>query len=255
MNAPIRTGAAPKDDNIKPLISDGQLAADYPHLVLAVEEIEKLGAELPPVLEDDEDLAIISWLVPRANADSKRIEKQRVETGRPFLDATSDLNGWFKALSARIDAVKVKAEKIGKTYLDKKAADERKRRDAEAAEATRKANEAAVILAAAVKTGDVEQVQVAAVTADTLKSAAGRATAAVDVKPADLARTSVGGATSTLVENWTFEIEDINRLDLEALRPFFTTTAFEQALRGYVKAGRRQIAGARIYSDTRFSTR
>lgn len=77
----------------------------------------------------------------------------------------------------------------------------------------------------------------------------------MDVKPADLARTSVGGATSTLVENWTFEIEDINRLDLEALRPFFTTTAFEQALRGYVKAGRRQIAGARIYSDTRFSTR
>jgi hypothetical protein len=43
----------------------------------------------------------------------------------------------------------------------------------------------------------------------------------------------------------------MNTIDLETLRPFIPQTAIEQALRAFIKAGRREIKGAHIFNDSR----
>ena len=78
------------------------------------------------------------------------------------------------------------------------------------------------------------------------------ATRATEAKPADLVRTRTEtGTMATAKSWWDFEITDARELDLESLRPFIPKAALEQALRGFIAAGGREIAGARIFEETK----
>ena len=67
---------------------------------------------------------------------------------------------------------------------------------------------------------------------------------------ADLVRTHTGmGVVATLKTSWAFEITDRTKIDLESLRPYLPLDAIEKAVRAYVRAGGRELAGCRIFQD------
>ncbi len=254
MNAalvPAASRVVATTDNHPPLVTLDQLKADFAHVEAGIVDLEAAAAELPSVLEDDEDLASVTGIATKLAAAAKRCEEIRTEQNRPYLDASKLLNDHFKHdLVARLVAAKSKLETAASAYLRKKAAREQVERDRIAAEARQKAEAAAAKVAEAVKTGDVAAATAAVTQSNTLSAFAAKTSAAAVAPKSDMARTKTTAGTAGLASTWTFEIEDINRIDLEALRPYLPVTFIQQALRAFVKAGRREISGARIYEDT-----
>lgn len=245
-----------KDDNLPPpLLTLDQLKVDFAHVEKAVAELEQEGAGVPPVLEDDEDLTIATAVAVKLIKYGKRCEAIRNDQNRPYLDATEIINDHFKRdLIARLSKAKAKIEEITTAYQRKKAAREQAFRDEQAALARKEAEEAAQKVTEAVKTGDVKAATAAVTEANSLTAFAQRATSAASAPPSSMATTRTDSGTAGLVDKWTFDGLDIVKVDLEALRPFLTQTAIEQALRAFIKAGRREIIGAHIFNDnkTRF---
>lgn len=249
MNVAARTSTA--GDNRPALITTDQLAKDFPQVEAFIADLEKSAAESPLVLEDDSDMEIVNALAVRLGSASKRCDTLRDETGRPHLEAKRVIDGFFKGFMARADKAQATLGARATAYLRKKAAAERAKREAEEAVAREAAAKAQREAAEAAKAGNVEQAALAQAKADEHETRADQAADAASAKPSELARTQTAAGSSTLEEKWTFEIEDLNTIDLNALRPFLPQTAIEQALRAFVKSGRRQITGARIFPDTR----
>lgn len=80
-----------------------------------------------------------------------------------------------------------------------------------------------------------------------------RAAEAAEAKPADLARVRSSDGVSTLQQIFKFEIEDLNAIDLNALREHISLAHIETAIRRYVSLHQdtRPLAGIRIYADTK----
>ena len=248
MNAPARTATA--DDNRLPLVSADQLKRDFAHVEAAIAALEKRAADSPLVLEDDDDLASVTGLAGELAKAAKRADELRDVQGRPHLEAQRTINTFFKSFETRLKAAKDRISQPATVYMNKKAEAARAaQREAEAkarALADAKAREAAEAL----KAGNAEQAHVAQAASDNAANRADHAADAATAKPADLARTQTDSGTATLAQSWDFEIENIDLIDLEALRPFLPRTSIEQAMRGFVKSGRREIKGARIFSKT-----
>jgi hypothetical protein len=238
-------------DNRPSLITTDQLAKDFPQVEAFIAELEKATAESPLVIEDDADMETVNALAVKLGSASKRCDVLRDDTGRPHLEAKRVIDGFFKGFMARADKAQAMLAARATAYLRKKAAAERAKREAEEAVAREAAAKAQREAAAAVKAGDAEKAALAQAKADEHESCADQAADAANAKPSELARTQTGAGSSTLEERWSFEITDINTIDLNALRPFLPQTAIEQSLRAFVKSGRRQIAGARIFPDTK----
>jgi hypothetical protein len=68
---------------------------------------------------------------------------------------------------------------------------------------------------------------------------------------ADATRLTSDVGTSSTRTTWTFEITDINKIDLNAIRSHFTVDAIEKAIRSVVKAqkGATKIEGVRVFED------
>jgi hypothetical protein len=248
MNAPAKTGLV--GDNRPPLVTLDQLKVDFAHVEKGIAELEAEAAKLPPVAEDSEDMELVTAFAGKLIKAAKRCEAIRNEQNRPHIDAQNINNDFFtRDLIRRLDAAKTKIEIIGKAYLKKKAAREQAIRDEQAAEARKKADAAAALVANAVKAGDVVTATVAVAQSNAATDVAAKATAAAAAPTSSLASTTTDAGNATLVDNWVFADLDVNTIDLEVLRPFFAQAAIEQALRQYIKAGRREIAGARIFND------
>lgn len=108
-----------------------------------------------------------------------------------------------------------------------------------------------------VTSADIEAARHAERTANTAalhkNTEALRAAEAAEAKPADLARVRSSDGVSTLQEIFKFEIEDLNAIDLNALREHLSLAHIETALRRYVSIHRntRPLPGVRIYPDTK----
>jgi hypothetical protein len=254
--APAASRTVATTDNLRPpLLTLDQLKVDFAHVEKAVAELEAEFANIPPVIEDTEDLELATALAGRLIKAAKRCEEIRVEQNRPFLDASNLLNAHFKHdLTARCTAAKSKLEAITTTYQRKKAAREQALRDEQAAAARKLAEQAAQKVTEAVKTGDVKAATTAVTEANSLTVFANKAAAAASAPTSSMGLVKTESGTASLIDNWTFEDLDLDKIDLTALRPFFPRAAVEQALRQFIKSGRREITGARIFNDnkTRF---
>jgi hypothetical protein len=240
------------DNQRPPLVTRDQLAVDFVHFSNSITELEDACKEAPNVLEDDEDLAAITRLATSIIALSKKIETSRKEQVQPFLDAESTVNDFLKReLPNRLAALKSNLETISTAYQRKKAKREQDRREAEAAAARKLVDEAAAKVAAAVKTGDVQAATAAVKQADSLTTFANKATAAAAAPVNSMAKVTTDAGSASLVDNWTFDELDLDKIDLIALRPFFPRAAVEQAMRAFIKSGRREIVGARIFNDNK----
>jgi len=243
----------PKDNQRPPIVTAESLKADYAHLETELAALEAI--ETPPVLEDEEDLALLTKTITDLKAFEKKTDGIREDEKRPIIDAGNIIQSFFKVgLQQRALARAAVLDKVGTAYLKKKAERERLAREAQAkaaaeaaAEALRKAEEAKAKTETA--PGIVHAVE--AIKADAQASAL---TAFANAKEreaaapmASLAHTRTTGGTAGLQTEWTFDSVDLNIIDLEALRPFLAAADIEKALRAYVKSGRHSITGARIF--------
>lgn len=256
MPVPAASRIVATTDNIRPpLVTLDQLKIDFAHVEKAVLQLEAEFAEIPPVIEDEDDLALATALAGKLIKLAKRCEEIRLEQNRPFLDASNLLNAHFKHdLSARLTARKTALESISTAFQRKKAVREQALREQRAAAARKLAEEAASKVSDAVRTGDIKAATTAVTEANSLTAFANKAAvaAAEPTSSMGLVRTDAGAAS--LIDNWVFDGVDMNAIDLVMLRPFIKQAAIEQALRDFIKAGYREITGARIFnnSKTRF---
>lgn len=254
--APASSRVVATTDNVRPpLITLDQLKVDFAHVEKGVVDLLAECAEVPSVAEDEEDLTIITGLGVRLVKAAKRCEEIRTEENRQYLDATNLLLAYFKHdLAARLLTKKTDLEKIATAFQRKKAAREQAARDAAAETARKLAEEAAAKVTEAVKTGDVQAATAAVTVSNSLTAFANKAAVAAAAPINSMAKISTDAGTASLVDNWTFDELDLNAIDLAALRPFLPQTAIEQALRAFIKSGRREITGAHIFNDnkTRF---
>jgi hypothetical protein len=254
--APAASRVVATTDNVRPpLLTLDQLKADFAHVEKAVVDLEGEFAAIPPVLEDEEDLALTTALAGRLIKAAKRCEEIRVEQNRPYLDASNLLNAHFKHdLQARLNTAKGSLEKITTVFQRKKAAREQALRDEQAAAARKLADEAARKVVETVQSGDVPAATAAVKQADALTAFANKSAAAAAAPTSSMGLVKTESGTASLVDNWTFDELDLNTIDLNALRPFLTQSAIEQAIRAFIKSGRREIVGAHIFNDnkTRF---
>lgn len=273
MKAPIRISI--EGDNRPKLVTTDQLSKDFDYLITATNAAIKKANELPHVFEDEEDMSLAREAVKFLQNEAKRIEAKREETKAPYLDAERVVQSWFKQLVKRIEDVQEVIDARGKKWLDRKAEQERKRREEEArlareverkrqeeAEVARRAAEeeqrkAQEALLVAQREADDAKRKIAAEVADAIIAQAARkesearaarrkeidaaaianqAQRAAEVKPADLARTrSSSGGLATLAESFDFEILDLSAVDLEALRSYISRPDIEKAIRAYVR--------------------
>jgi len=133
MNAPIKTPAI--GDNRPALITVDQLAKDFAHIEAFVAGLEAAAKDVAPVVEDDDDLAIVNALVPELRNGAKRCDEVREAEKRPYLDAGTTVQTFFKAFETRLLTLKTDLESRGGRYLKKKADAERIAREEEARKA------------------------------------------------------------------------------------------------------------------------
>jgi len=260
MNAPARVPAI--GDNKPPLATADQLAKDFAHVEAFVVAQEAKAKAVPPVAEDDDDLALISAAVIDLRKAEKRCDALREETKRPYLDAGNVVQTYFKALEARLTQVKADIEDRGTRYLKKKEAAERarqaeieRRQREEAAKLEREALEAA-------KASKPDEAKTAMAAATQAQVRADTAASVAAARPAELARTRTVGGTGTLLETFEVSIIDRGKLDYAQLVEFFAEREILEWLRCYatkykdeIKAGTKSVAGARFTPKTKGSFR
>lgn len=240
-----------KEDNIRPpLVTRDQLAVDFLHVANAVGDLEEACAIIPKVLEDEEDLAAVTKMASQLLKYAKRVEEIREETGRPHIEAQRVINAYFKHdLGKRLEDCLTSLEARSKPYLKKKADREKAARDAIEEAARAKAIAAAQAARDAISTGNVQQVTETVTRANVAADIAAKASEQAAAPVSQMSKTVTAEGSARLQERWTFSDLDVNRIDLNVLRPFIKQTYIEQALRDFIKSGRREIAGCRIFND------
>jgi len=233
-----------------------QLARDYEAVDKTVDALAARANGAPAAITNDNEHKIVAELVRDVAGSLKNIESQRVAEKAPFMSAERAVDGFFKKFETRLEKVKLAMNKRIKDFLDAKAAAERRAREEEARVA-REAQERAFKEAQAAEAAKNEPgVNAALTSAARAEDRAAEADAAAAAKPAELARTRTDtGVLSTLRTDWTHAIEKYDAIPLDLLRPYFTRAEVDKAIRGFVKAGGRELTGVRIFEDTTAVTR
>lgn len=238
-----------------------KLAEDYQDLNLKVAGLLNEARALPKKIADDEAHDVSIEIVKKLRDELKAAETARKEEKEPHLARGKAVDLFFNDIKGRLDkAIDILLGRI-RIYLDAKAEAERIARE-KSAEAERKRAQEAQTRAAieAAKAESAKQLaksmkhaanaQQLQAQASVAAQQAARAEAAAQAKPADLARTRTSAGTSTLRSEWAFEITALNEIDLETLRPYLAKSEIEKAIRLFIRAGGRELKGARIFEST-----
>jgi hypothetical protein len=258
----MEQGAMTADNTPNPRAVIGGNAAPIPdQLALAYEQLETEVAEaltyareqLPPSVESDDDVALIATFVKdRVKPTKSRIDAAEELEKRPLMNATDAVRGFFRAKVGRLDKAMEVINKRVTAYNDKKraaaaaaaAAEAQKRREEEA-QARAAAEEARLNADRARASELAAQAQVAAIKARDAEKLA-------DAKPAVHTRVkAAGGATATTTTFWDHEVLDLQAIPPAILWPFISDEAKRVAIGAFVRAGNRELAGVRIFENTR----
>ena len=224
-------------------------------LIQRRDQLLEASTRIPPITDDDVAGKVADY-VKQLTALVKASETQRTGAKEPYLEGGRNVDGFFKAVTDPIEKVKMAVQKQLTTYLREKEEAERRERIAQeriAREAAAQAaREAAAAAAAAADAASLDAAVEAEKVAEVAAADLAKASAAADVKPAELTRTrGEYGSMSSLRTEWVFDEIDRAALDLEALRPYLPTDGLEKAVRGFIKAGGRQLRGTTIYESTK----
>lgn len=245
----------PPDADVDPLLD--RLREDHADLLTRRDELLGGIARAPDEIPDEETAGKMADFVQVQLATFLKGSKVVHENEKaPFLSAGRTVDSFWHALIDDIEAGKKRLNAVRKKFADAKAAEEKRRRDEEARvardEAQRLEREATERAAGMDKAEDLDEAVRAEDVATQARLDAERAEKDAAAKPAEMGRSrgDYGGMTS-LKQFWDFADIDRDKLDLNALRHHLPEDALEKAVRSYIKAGGREIAGARIFENTR----
>lgn len=256
-------------DNRPPLITTEELLVDHSAYVQKAAEFKAMLDGLPANIDE---ATYGPWLdvVGDIDRELKSVERTRVDVKAPFLRGERTVDGCFNIIATSLTDTRSPIAAALKAHLQRKAAAERARQEeiarkareeedakrAEAAEAARRAQALENQRRSAAASEKRVEASIATQDAINANVAAAAASKAASAKPADLARTrSETGSLGTLAEHWVFGITDPMALPAADLWPYISADAKEKAVRAYVRAGGRTLAGARIFNDTDLQVR
>ena len=206
---------------------------------------------MPAVCESDDMAGKMGDMAKILSACEKEFEAQREAEKKPYLNLGRAVDSFYRAYSDGLEAGKKKVLARLQPFLRKKeeearrAALEESRRQRE--EAERLAQEAASLAAAKMTQAAAETINEAARLDD---EAARAARKAEETKASEFARTRGSyGSVATLGTKWVGEIISRDELDIVRLLPYLSLDSLQKALNAYVKAGNRELKGARIFED------
>lgn len=228
------------------------LAVSYADLLKEIDEAAAAAGRAPATIESDEISGKVADLVSDIRKLKKAAEAGHDAEKAPFLSAGRDVDDFFRGPCANADgAIKGLLAKQA-VYLDAK--------DRLAREEARKAEEAARSAAdeklreaeRAQNEGNFDGADSLLAAATIAEEVAETASLTLAAKPADLTRIhSRGGSVTSLRREWTFAVENRDVIDLEAIRPYLAPADVDKAIRGFVKAGKRELKGVRIFEQAK----
>ena len=222
-----------------------QLAEDCAKLITRCAELMDSYARAPEIIDDDETAGKVGDLIKLITAAMKAAETARVGAKEPYLEAGRAIDGFFKTtILDPLNHYKRMLQARLSGFLEQKAAATRRAAEAQAKLEREAAERLAAEAAAAADDAKLDE-------ALSAEERALEAEALAEAKPAELSRSRGDyGSVSSLRTTWESEITDRAQLDLEALRPYFAIADLEKAIRAFVKAGGRELRGARIFEMT-----
>ena len=242
------------DAAVDPLLD--RLQEDHAKLISRRDELLGGIARAPDEITDEETAGKMADFDEQIKKFLKRAKAVHEDEKAPFLIAGRTVDGFWHSLIDAIDKGREGLTAVRKKFADAKAAEEKRRRDEAARvareEAQRLECEAAERAAAMNQAEDLDEAVRAEDAATQARLDAEKAAKNAEAKPAEMgkSRGDYGGQT-TLHQFWDFADIDRDTLDLNALRQHLPEDALEKAVRSYIKAGGREITGARIFENTR----
>lgn len=245
--APLKHNNPPTDAEVLQEYLFGKNAA----ILKRADDLVEAAKRVPENCPDDETAGKISELIKQINGAAKALETTRVAEKEPFLSQGRIVDGFFKSTTDRLAAAVRQAKTPLDGFLRRKEVEERRRREDEAA-ALRKQEQdnlaAAALLEQAKLKPEAQNILDDAVAAG---DSAIKAQQAAEARPAELSRTrSDMGALASLRTVWVGEMVDQRTLDLDKLRHHISPADLQKAINSYVRAGGRELAGAKIFEKS-----
>ena len=232
------------------------LSEDHAQLRHDVETIASRANAAPREIKAPADLDAIGSLVKDTNALARKADAARKSAKEPFLSAGRDVDTFFKTLTDRLERISSIFQGIANEHA-RKVADEARRaaqeeaRRAREEEARQREIAARAEEANRAKTADKHEAK-----AEAAADRAQEAEATAQASAADLTRMRTSsGILSTARTEWTFEIEDFDKVALDKLRPYIKRDAIDAAIRAAIKMGVRELGGVRIFEEIKASFR
>lgn len=219
-----------------------------------LQHAEKLIAaadRIPSEINDDETAGRAADFIKQVNASKKSLESIRVAEKEPYLNLGRVVDGFFKTVDTKLTGALSKAKMPLDNYTKRKAEAERQRLLKEAEEKRIQAEEQAKAAAAMEKAKQGEAANDMMMQATIAEAGAAKLESMANAKPAAISQTrSESGALASLRTTWVGEITDIATLDLETLRFHLSPDALQKAVNSFMRAGGRELKGARIFEHT-----
>ncbi|WP_417790319.1 hypothetical protein [Terasakiella pusilla] len=204
---------------------------------------------MPNEIKDADTADKATAFIKQLHEHRKECDGARSAAKKPYDDCAKAVQTFFKdQMVDKLDKAKVNVQDRLDDYakeLDRIRREE-ERKERERLEAERKAKEAEIAkLEAEGKAFAAEQAQEEAAKLQKQEAKAEKKAATNTQVRSNL------GATASLSSVWSFEIEDLNKIDLNQLRDHFTQAEIEKALRSFVREhkGERELSGVRIFQD------
>jgi len=238
------------------------------------EKLVAAAARIPKMPQDEEEAAKITDYVDIIDKQLKAIESKRVGVKEPYLAASRVVDSVFGDVKVNLTRAKSTANASQTAWLQEQRRLKKVREEAAAklerdnaaakaaealkltedAEKLRKANEVAAVPSAQVEraanilTKQADQTMAVAAASE---NQAVKHEKAADGKAAHMAVSKgvTSGAKHSLRSEWKGVLVDRALLDLNALRQHLPEDALQKAISSFVRAGGRELPGARIWED------
>lgn len=239
---------APKNHNSPPSeleLLEQDLTLRHVHLMRDAEARAKLAQNIPEIFTEQNEADFTTDFIKEVTVLQKSLDSARKEEKEPFLRQGQMVDGFFGSYIKSLDESIERAKLPLTAWLKKQAAEEQKRRDAEAA---RLREEAAKAVQNIVTEQDME------------KAVQAREESIIANKVAAVPMQTMAAATGKyskagLKKEWVGTITDIGKVDLEKLRAYIKPEALQVALNAYVKMGGRDCAGCVIEETVKVGVR
>lgn len=216
------------------------------------QELVEAGDRIPAEINDEETAKKATAYISQVNAATKTVESLRETEKSPYLTLGRVVDGVFNTVKESLAASKSKALKPLDAYNKKVEAENRRKLAEEARLKREKEDEERLAQDALRRANQTEAADKMGDQANISANVAAEAERAAEAKPCELVKTRADtGAVSSLRTEWRGEVVDLETINLEILRHHFAPADIQKALNSFVRAGGRELMGAKIVEESK----